>query len=179
MARPAHWNLREIRRFMLTFGPLSSLFDFLTFAVLLHILHAEAAEFRTGWFVESLATQTLIIFVIRTHAQPFWRSHPSLLLVGAAFAGVLVALALPYTPLAGALGFTPLPPVFLLILAGIVVAYLTLVDRAKRVAYSPGDLVQGAPARTPAAARQRRTHRRAATFTARARRLGLGSGGSR
>ena len=67
---------------MLTFGPLSSLFDFLTFAVLLHILHAEAAEFRTGWFVESLATQTLIIFVIRTHAQPFWRSHPSLLLVG-------------------------------------------------------------------------------------------------
>src|SRR5947207_656491 len=65
LARPAHWHLREIRRFMLTFGPVSSLFDFLTFAILLGGLHAGAVEFRSGWFVESLATQTLVVFVIR------------------------------------------------------------------------------------------------------------------
>src|SRR5207245_2999279 len=80
LARPVHWDLRAIRRFMFTFGPVSSLFDFLTFAVLLAVLHAGPAEFRSGWFVESLATQTLVVFVIRTHRSPPWRSPPSAIL---------------------------------------------------------------------------------------------------
>ena len=78
---------------MLIFGPLSSLFDFLTFALLLQVLHAGPAEFRTGWFVESLATQILVVFVIRTHPVPFWRSRPSPSAVAAVLAGVAVAVA--------------------------------------------------------------------------------------
>ena len=74
---PSHWNIAFIRRFMLTFGPISSLFDFLTFGLMLGVLHAGPVEFRTGWFVESLATQTLIIFAIRTRRVPFFRSRPS------------------------------------------------------------------------------------------------------
>ena len=74
---PSHWNIAFIRRFMLTFGPVSSLFDFLTFGLMLGVLHAGPVEFRTGWFVESLATQTLIIFAIRTRQVPFFRSRPS------------------------------------------------------------------------------------------------------
>ena len=109
LARPAHWNLREIRRFMLTSGPLSSLFDFLTFAILLEALHASVAEFRTGWFVESLATQALVVFVIRTHTSPFWRSAASRTLIVAVLGGVTVAAVLPYTALSGPLGFTALP----------------------------------------------------------------------
>ncbi len=85
---------------MLTFGPLTSLFDFLIFAILLQVLHAGPAEFQTGWFVESLATQILVVFAIRTHHSPFWRSRPSAALVGTALAGVAVAGVLPYTPLA-------------------------------------------------------------------------------
>ena len=73
---PSHWNIAFIRRFMLTFGPISSLFDFLTFGLMLGVLHAGPVEFRTGWFVESLATQTLIIFAIRTRRVPFLRSRP-------------------------------------------------------------------------------------------------------
>ena len=74
---PSHWDIAFIRKFMLTFGPISSLFDFLTFGLMLGVLHAGAVEFRTGWFVESLATQTLIIFAIRTRRVPFFRSRPS------------------------------------------------------------------------------------------------------
>ena len=77
---PSHWNIAFIRRFMLTFGPISSLFDFLTFGLMLGVLHAGPVEFRTGWFVESLATQTLIIFAIRTRRVPFFRSSPGGLL---------------------------------------------------------------------------------------------------
>ena len=73
---PSHWNIAFIRRFMLTFGPISSLFDFMTFGLMLGVLHAGPVEFRTGWFVESLATQTLIIFAIRTRRVPFIRSRP-------------------------------------------------------------------------------------------------------
>ncbi|MET1153776.1 magnesium-translocating P-type ATPase, partial [Arthrobacter sp.] len=82
---PAHWNIAFIRRFMLTFGPISSLFDFLTFGLMLGVLHAGPVEFRTGWFVESLATQTLIIFAIRTRRIPFYRSRPGIVLTAATF----------------------------------------------------------------------------------------------
>ena len=84
---PSHWNIAFIRRFMLTFGPISSLFDFLTFGLMLGVLHAGPVEFRTGWFVESLATQTLIIFAIRTRRVPFFRSRPGGVLTLATFVG--------------------------------------------------------------------------------------------
>ena len=76
VARPSHWDITFIRRFMLTFGPISSIFDFATFAIMLGPFGAGPALFRSGWFVESLATQTLVVFVIRTHRVPFWRSRP-------------------------------------------------------------------------------------------------------
>ncbi len=84
LRRPSHWDIRFIRRFMLYFGPFSSVFDFATFAVMLWVFHSGPAQFRTGWFVESLATQTLVIFAIRTRRIPFFRSHPSLPLTLAA-----------------------------------------------------------------------------------------------
>ncbi|MBB5828734.1 cation-translocating P-type ATPase [Micromonospora carbonacea] len=192
LARPAHWDLREIRRLMLTFGPLSSLFDFLAFALLLGVLHAGPTEFRTGWFVESLATQTLVVFAIRTRASPFWRSRPSRPLLAAALAAVAVAWLIPYLPVAGPLGFGPLPPVFVPVVVALTVAYLALVELAKRTLFAASDLLRppgpgtgtagtqqaaapqagtqqaGAPqARPPEASRRRRTHRRAARFTTR------------
>ncbi|NJC72447.1 magnesium-translocating P-type ATPase [Planosporangium thailandense] len=167
LARPAHWDLREIRRFMLTFGPVSSLFDFLTFAILLSVLHAGPVEFRSGWFVESLATQTLVVFVIRTHRTPPWRSRPSRALAGAVVAAVAAAALLPYTPLAGPLGFTALPPVFQLVLAGLVAAYLALVEGVKRMLLTSQDLLRSPAPRTDRAGR--RLHRRAARFTSQQR----------
>ena len=93
LARPSAWDIGFIRCFMVFFGPLSSIFDFATFAVMLGVLHAHAAEFRTGWFVESLATQTLVIFVIRTRRRPFWRSRPSPPLLAASLAVPVVGVA--------------------------------------------------------------------------------------
>ena len=159
LARPAHWDLREIKRFMLTFGPVSSLFDFLTFAILLGVLHAGPSEFRSGWFVESLATQTLVVFVIRTRRSPPWRSRPAAALVATVLAGVAVAGLLPYTPLAGPLGFTALPPVFLLVMVALVGTYLALVEGVKRLLTPP------AAVRVRTGTAGRRIHRRAARFT--------------
>ncbi len=162
LRRPARWDLGLIRRFMMIFGPASSLFDFLTFAVLLGVLHAGPAQFQTGWFVESLATQTLVIFVIRTRRVPFWRSRPSLGLIAAATGCVAIGVLLPVTPVAGLLGFTPLPSLFFLALAVMVVLYLGLVEAGKLWFFA-------AAARQPAAGRSRRrshrVHRRAARFS--------------
>ncbi|MEV1247734.1 magnesium-translocating P-type ATPase [Nonomuraea sp. NPDC050022] len=161
LARPSHWDVRLIRRFMLFFGPISSLFDFVTFAIMLQIFHAGPPLFRTGWFVESLATQTLVIFAIRTRRIPFFRSHPSLPLLLAALGVVTVGTLLPSTPLAGALGFQPLPGLFFLTLATMVIIYLALIELGKRWFYR----------NAPAAARHRepphahRIHRRASRFT--------------
>jgi P-type Mg2+ transporter len=163
LARPVHWDLSGIRRFMLTFGPVSSLFDFLTFAILLSVLHAGPVEFRSGWFVESLATQTLVVFVIRTHRSPSWRSRPGTVLTLAVIAGVAVAAALPYTPLAGPLGFTALPPQFLAAVAVLAVVYLAIVEATKRLVLNPRELVRPVPRTAPVG--RRRIHRRAARFT--------------
>ena len=81
LARPAAWDIAFVRRFMGVFGPISSIFDFMTFFVMLQVLHASHEEFRTGWFVESLATQTLVVFLIRTRRVPFFRSRPSLAMI--------------------------------------------------------------------------------------------------
>ena len=137
---PARWDIRGIERFMLLFGPISSLFDFLTFGLLLLILGSNAAAFHTGWFVESLATQVLVIFVIRTQRTPFWRSRPSRPLTLAALGAVLAAILLPLSPLAGLLGFAPLPLTFWVVLPVLVVAYLAIVEMVKRWLLSSGRL---------------------------------------
>ncbi len=133
---PSHWNVAFIRRFMLVFGPVSSLFDFLTFGLMLGVLHASAIEFRTGWFVESLATQTLIIFAIRTRRVPFFRSRPSALLAITSITVVAIGVVLTISPLAHTLGFTPLPWQFFAVLGAFVVSYLILVELAKMMFYA-------------------------------------------
>src|SRR5207244_11852760 len=95
VARPSHSDIKFIRRFMVTFGPISSIFDFATFAVMLGPFAAGPALFRSGWFVESLATQTLVVFVIRTHRVPFWKSRPSRPLLGAVLGLSTIGALLP------------------------------------------------------------------------------------
>ena len=136
LRRPQRWDMGMIRDFMLFIGPISSLFDFLTFFVLLRVLHASQATFHSGWFVESLATQTLVLFVIRTMGNPF-RSRPSRALALTALATLGVGVALPWTPLAGALGFTPLPWTFVMFLIAASACYLALVEVAKRRLVTP------------------------------------------
>jgi Mg2+-importing ATPase len=131
LARPHDWDPAFIRRFMLTFGPLSSLFDFATFWLLLAGFGAGAALFRTGWFIESMATQVLVIFVLRTRARP-WASLPHPALVCAAVLVVGAAALLPFTPAATLLGFVAPPPGMLLAIAALALAYLACVEVAKR-----------------------------------------------
>jgi Mg2+-importing ATPase len=127
---PQRWDIRIIRNFMLGIGPLSSLYDGLTFTVLLWVFHASEALFHTGWFVESLATQTLVLFVIRTAGKP-WQSRPSLALTATTLFIVLLGLSLPFTPVAGVLGFVPLPGMYFLFLTGVTLTYLGLVEVVK------------------------------------------------
>lgn len=165
---PSHWDIAAIRRFMLIFGPISSLFDFLTFGLMLFVFEAAPPEFRSGWFIESIATQTLIIFAIRTRRVPFLRSRPSAALTIATLAVVVVGAWLPYSPFAGVLGFTPLPAPFFLALVAMVIAYLLLVEGAKTWYYA--GIARRAPAqRTPGYAH--RVRRRASRFTMRSPRI--------
>ena len=129
--RPQRWNIRLIRNFMLYIGPISSIYDFLTFYVMLHFFQATQPLFHTGWFVESLATQTLVVFVIRTMRNP-WRSRPSWALTATALGVVLAGLLIPYTLLAEPLGFTPLPASYFAFLGTAVATYLGMVELAKR-----------------------------------------------
>ena len=140
LRRPHRSDIGLVRRFMIFIGPVSSVFDFLTFAALLTIFHADAALFRTGWFVESLCTQTLVLFVIRTTERP-WRSRPSGALVASVLGVVAVGLTLPATPLAPWLGFVPLPATFYAFVALATLAYLALVEVAKRALVRRGALV--------------------------------------
>ena len=128
---PQRWDMRLIRNFMIFVGPISSLYDFLTFYVLLHFFHASEVLFHTGWFVESLATQTLVLFVIRTTGNPL-KSRPSRWLTLNTLGVVVVGLALPWSPLARLFGFTPLPLPFFLFLGLSTLTYLLLVEIAKR-----------------------------------------------
>ena len=133
-ARPQKWDMALVRNFMWVLGPVSSLFDFLTFYVLLAFLNAHEALFRTGWFIESLATQVLVIFVIRTRGSPFAsRPHPALAAIALAVLGV--AIALPFTPLAAPLGFVAPPPLLFAVVAALVAAYLVLAEIVKRAFY--------------------------------------------
>ena len=131
LQKPQHWDISLIRNFMVFIGPISSIFDFLTFYVLLHFFHTSEAQFHTGWFVESLATQTLVLFVIRTSKNPL-RSRPSGPLIATCLAVVAIGLYLPFSPLAGMLGFTPLPAAYFAFVAVATGVYLLLVEAAKR-----------------------------------------------
>jgi len=164
LARPAAWNMKFIRDFMAVFGPVSSIFDFLTFWVLLALLHAGHTEFRTGWFVESIATQTLVIYVIRTRKVPFFKSRPSLPMLLVPVGAAVVGAILPYTGLANLLGFTPLPASFFLLLLGMVVVYLLLVELAKTWFYRAPHSSSLRLAPNPAERLQRRIRRRAYRF---------------
>lgn len=139
-ARPRRWDIGFIRRFMTVIGPVSSMFDFATFFLLLHLFAGDERLFHTGWFVESLATQVLVIFVIRTQGNPL-RSRPSRPLALTSLAVVATAVVLPFTPVGTMLGFEPLPLVFFAVLVPLVVAYLLAVELVKRWffrRYSPG-----------------------------------------
>jgi Mg2+-importing ATPase len=163
LARPAAWDIAFVRRFMAVFGPVSSIFDFLTFFVMLVVLNAGHAEFRTGWFVESLATQTLVVFVIRTRRSPSYTSRPSRAMMVLPIACASVGALLPITPLAKPLGFTPLPLAFFAILVAMIAAYLVLVEVVKRRFYASQPLGPR-PHRSRHVRHVHRIHRRAARF---------------
>ncbi|WP_291084999.1 magnesium-translocating P-type ATPase [Dietzia sp. UBA5065] len=152
LRKPSHWDLGQIRRFMLVFGPVSSMFDFATFALLLGVLNAGPEEFRTGWFVESLATQTLIVFAIRTRQVPFLRSRPSWALTGAVLTVVAVGVVLPFTAVGALLGFVALPAPFYAALAAMAVLYLALIETVKSVFF------RVEAERSAALPQRRRTH---------------------
>jgi Mg2+-importing ATPase len=132
--RPMRWDIKFVERFMLLLGPVSSLFDFLTFFVLLKLFGASEPMFQTGWFIESLATQSLVIFVIRTRRAP-WRSLPNPVLAVLTLAVVLIGLVIPLTPLGALFGFVAPPPAFYLFLVVATLAYLLLVEGVKRLLY--------------------------------------------
>jgi Mg2+-importing ATPase len=134
LASPKRWDMVFIRNFMLTIGPISSVFDFLTFYLLISLFGAQESLFRTGWFVESIATQVLVIFVIRTRRNPL-RSHPNRWLMLTSLAVVGVAMALPFSGLAPYLGFAPLPIEFFGLLSALLVCYLLAVEGGKQWFY--------------------------------------------
>ena len=119
--RPKRWDISFIRRFMITLGPVSSLFDFVTFFTMLFVfqlLGYNPALFQTAWFTESLCSQTLVVLIIRTRRIPFYKSKPSKYLTLMLLAVITFALLVPYTPLGDFFGFIPPPPAFYLALAG-------------------------------------------------------------
>jgi len=128
--RPQRWDIRFIRRFMLRVGPVSSLYDFLTFFVLWQVFAFGEVAFQTGWFLESLATQTLVLFVIRTAGRP-WSNRPSAPLAITTLLVVAVGMILPYSPAAGPLGLVPLPLSYFLFLVPAVTTYLVVVELVK------------------------------------------------
>jgi Mg2+-importing ATPase len=132
--KPRRWDIRFIRDFMVIFGLVSSVFDYLTFGMLLFILRATAEQFRTGWFVESLMTELFIALVVRTQ-RPFFKSKPGKYLLISTLLIVGVTVVIPYLPFAGLLGFTPLPIPLMLALGGITVLYIASSELAKRVFY--------------------------------------------
>jgi Mg2+-importing ATPase len=134
IAAPRRWDIKFVRDFMLVLGPVSSLFDFVTFGVLLWLFHASETLFHTGWFVESLATQCLVILVIRTRGNPL-KSRPSRLLAAMSAGVVVLAALLPYTFVGRWFGFTALPPGLLLVLAVTTALYLLLAQIVKREFY--------------------------------------------
>jgi Mg2+-importing ATPase len=141
---PQRWNIRAIRNFMIVFGLLSSVFDYITFFILIRVLHAGTDEFRTGWFIESIVSACLIVLVIRTR-RPFVRSRPGKYLTGISMIIVLAALVIPFSPLSRPFGFTRLPAVFYLTLLSIVLLYGLAAEIAKKFFYAGRGMRQARP----------------------------------
>jgi Mg2+-importing ATPase len=131
---PRRWDIKAIRKFMITFGIVSSVFDYLTFGVLLLILHATQVQFRTGWFLESVISASLIVLVIRSR-RPSFKSRPGKYLLITTLSIVVVTLIVPFTPFAGILGFSPLPISFLLLIGLIILLYIIVAEITKKVFY--------------------------------------------
>jgi len=129
--KPRPWNVNSIKKFMIIIGPISSIYDFLTYGVMLFIFHASAPLFHTGWFIESLCTQTLVIHVIRTGKIPFLESRPSRFLILTSIFIVTVGIFIPFSPLAKPFGFVAPPPLYFVILFFMVITYLLLVQVVK------------------------------------------------
>ena len=132
--KPRKWDIGFIRKFMLTFGLISSIFDYITFAVLIFIVHATDVQFRTGWFIESVVSASLIVLVIRSR-KPFFKSAPGKYLSIATTCVAIAALIIPYTPISGLLGLTTLPVWVLMVIAIIVASYIFIAEVAKKQFY--------------------------------------------
>jgi P-type Mg2+ transporter len=131
---PRRWDIKAIRKFMITFGIVSSVFDFLTFGILLLVLHATQMQFRTGWFLESVVSASLIVLVIRSR-KPFFKSRPGKYLLMTTLSILTATLIVPFTPLAAIFGFSPLPVSFFLLIGLIVAGYLFTAEIVKKVFY--------------------------------------------
>ncbi len=131
---PRRWDIKAIRKYMITFGILSSVFDYLTFGLFLLILQATVDQFRTGWFLESVVSASFIVLVIRSR-KPFFKSRPSRYLLTATLLVVAVTLLLPYTPFGEILGFTRLPLLFPLVIGSIIALYVVAAELTKRIFY--------------------------------------------
>jgi len=135
--KPKRWDISFIRRFMVTLGPVSSLFDFATFFTMLFVFNAWTNEplFQTAWFIESLCSQTLVVLIIRTRQVPFYRSKPSKYLTIMLVGVISFAIIVPFTPIGAFFGFVPPPPAFFLALVGILGAYALLAEAIKKWFY--------------------------------------------
>ena len=139
MKKPRRWSNRFISRYMVVFGLVSSVFDFLAFGILLYCFSATPEEFRTGWFIESLLTELVIALVVRTR-RVFFRSRPGTLLLGSTVAVFCITLILPYAPFNSWLGFVPLPASLILMLIGLTVCYVVAAELAKKFFYARADI---------------------------------------
>jgi Mg2+-importing ATPase len=132
---PKRWNIGFIKKFLLVFGPVSSLFDILTFISLLLVFHAPMEIFRTVWFLESLCTQTFIIFAIRTTRVPFYKSRPSRFLIISSLLVVMAGIAITFTPVGDLFGFVALTLPYFLLIGALVTGYIIVVEIVKTQFY--------------------------------------------
>jgi Mg2+-importing ATPase len=143
LARPKKFDIGFMKKFMIIFGPLSSCFDFLTFGVLIFVFHASGATFQTGWFLESIATQTLVVLIIRSRGDVLHASRPSKLLLVSIFGAVIVGWGITYSFLGLPFGFTQFSLWGLMAIVAIVAVYLVVVEVAKKFFYKKyGELIE-------------------------------------
>ena len=132
--KPRRWDIKFIRRFMIVFGLLSTIFDYITFGTLLFILHSSSNQFRTSWFMESVISASLVVLVIRTRKSLF-KSKPRIYLLLSTLLTIIFTLCLPFTPIGSLFGFVPIPISFLLIIGAIVLVYIISAEFVKKIFY--------------------------------------------
>jgi len=153
IAKPQRWDMHALIRFAAVMGPLSSAFDLLTFGGLIFLFHVSPPEFRTAWFLESMATQILVIFIIRTNGRP-WADRPRPILVATSLGALLVAVTLPFTPAAALFGFQTPPLAMTCGIVLLVLVYLICAESLKRAATAK--VLKGSRSRRPKVERRRR-----------------------